>query len=410
MTSLQAISKYLPRKVTLVTVFALAGCTLSGNPETVQPVPASNASVTADPAVKSLQQPPAQTRVIKIGLLLPLSGTGATAAIAKGMQQAAELALFDGGSSVVQLIVKDDLGTVEGAVAAAGEVINDGAELIVGPLFANSVRAVAPVARRANISVVAFSNDPQAAGNGVYLVSFLVQQDIDRIVAYCVSQGRKRFAALVADDAYGQSMGALFRQAVSAHGGSIKAFEIYPIQGGNALLEPARKLVEGIKRADEDGEPVAAVFVPGGADPSANLGPLLVYAGLDTSRSKLIGTGAWDQAQLGREVAFVGGLYAAPEPRTWQEFSEKFGKTYGSAPPRIATLAYDAISIVLQLSVLPAGQRYTAQALERAHGFQGADGAIRLKGDGTPQRQLAILQVQRIGVTIAEHAPTTFER
>ena len=102
MPSLQAISKYLPRKVTLVAVFALAGCTLSGNPETVQPVPASNASVTADPAVKSLQLPPAQTRLIKIGLLLPLSGTGATAAIAKGMQQAAELALFDGGSSVVQ--------------------------------------------------------------------------------------------------------------------------------------------------------------------------------------------------------------------------------------------------------------------------------------------------------------------
>ena len=133
-----------------------------------------------------------------------------------------------------------------------------------------------------------------------------------------------------------------------------------------------------------------------------------MYAGLDTTRSKLIGTGAWDQAQLGRETAFVGGWFAAPEPRTWQHFSEKYGKAYGSAPPRIATLAYDAISIAVQLSSLPAGQRYTAQALGRTHGFQGTDGAIRLMADGTPQRQLAVLEVQRIGATVAEPALASF--
>jgi branched-chain amino acid transport system substrate-binding protein len=407
-TSFQAISKHIAYAVLLVAAIVLAGCTVSPSPQKGTPAIAANPNVATNPSAASQSQPSAQSRVSKIGLLLPLSGTGTTAAIAKGMKQAAELALFDGGSSSVQLIVKDDLGTAEGASAAAEEVIKEGVELIIGPLFANSVRAVAPAARRANVPVVAFSNDPQVAGNGVYLVSFLVRQDIDRIVAYCVAQGRKRFAALVTDDAYGQLMGTLFRQAVSAHGGSIKAFEIYPVQGGNAVLEPARKLVDGIKRADEDGEPVQAVFVPGGADSPSNLGPLLVYAGLDTSRSKLIGTGAWDQAQLGRETAFVGGWFAAPEPRGWQEFSEKFGKTYGSAPPRIATLAYDAVSLAVQLSSLPPGQRYSSSTLASAVGFQGADGAIRFTSDGTPQRHLAILEVQRVGVTIVDPAPTTF--
>ncbi len=346
-------------------------------------------------------------RVAKVALLLPLSATGQTAAIAKGMKQAGEMALFDAGSANVQLIVKDDRGTPEGAAAAAEEAIKDGAEMIIGPLFAASVKVVAPMASRANIPVVAFSNDAQVAGRGVYLMSFLVTQDINRIVAYSVAQGRKRFAALVSDDDYGRLVAEAFRQAVAASGGTVKALESYPPQA-NAMLEPARRMVEAMKRADEDGEPVEAVFLPGGSDQLASLGPLVTYAGLDTSRVKLIGTGAWDYPGIGREVAFVGGWFAAPEPRGWQEFSERFGKTFGSAPPRIATLSYDAVSMAVQLAGNPAGARFTAATLTRPSGFSGADGAVRLRADGTAERGLAILEVQKIGVNLLEPAPAGF--
>ena len=346
-------------------------------------------------------------RVAKVALLLPLSASGQTAAIAKAMKQAGEMALFEAGSATLQLIVKDDHGTPEGATAAAEEAVKDGAEMIIGPLFAASVKSVAPVAGRANIPVVAFSNDAQVAGRGVYLMSFLATQDINRIVAYSIGQGKKQFAALVPDDAYGRLIGEAFRQAVTAGGGSVKALEAYP-QQANAMLEPARRMIETMKRADEEGESVDAVFLPGGADTLASLGPLLAYAGLDTKRVKLIGTGAWDYPGIGRETAFVGGWFAAPEPRGWQEFSERFGKTFGTAPPRIATLSYDAVTMAVQLSSNPAGARFTAANLTRPNGFNGADGPVRLRADGTAERSLAILEVQKLGVNVLEPASGGF--
>ena len=344
-------------------------------------------------------------RTAKIALLLPLSATGQMAAIAKGMKQAGELALFDSGSATLQLIVKDDLGTPEGAAIAAEDAIKDGAELIIGPLFAGSVKAVAPIAQRANVPVVAFSNDAQVAGRGVYLVSFLVTQDIERIVAYTVAQGRKRFVALLADDAYGRLMGEAFSRAVAAHGGTVKATEFYPPQA-NAMLEPTRRLVEATKRASEDGEPVEAVFIPGSADALSSLGPLLTYAGLDPTRVKLIGTGAWDYPGIGREAVFVGGWFPAPEPRGWQDFSEKFGKTFGSAPPRIATLSYDAVTFAVQLSTNPPGARFTPGTLTQSTGFNGADGPLRLRADGMADRGLAVLEVQKQGTHVVDPAPT----
>jgi len=346
-------------------------------------------------------------RVARVALLLPITGPAQTAVIAKAMKQAGEMALFDAGSQTFQLMVKDDRGTPEGATAAAEEAVKDGAELIIGPLFATSVRAVAPVAQRANIPVVAFSNDAQVAGRGIYLMSFLVTQDINRIVAYSVAQGRKRFAALVPDDAYGRLMGEALRQAVSANGGSVKGFEAYP-PGANAMLEPARRLVDAMKRADEDGEPVDAVFVPGGPDTLPGLGPLMTYAGMDLTRVKLIGTGGWDYPGIGREAAFIGGWFPAPEPRGWQEFSERFGRTFGAAPPRIASLSYDAVTMAVQLAANPAGARFTAANLTRPAGFSGADGPVRLRADGLADRSLAILEVQKMGVNLLEPAPANF--
>jgi branched-chain amino acid transport system substrate-binding protein len=376
----------------------------------VPPATAATATATATgpSAASSARLPAANERVAKVGLLLPLSAPGQTAIIAKAMKQAAEMALFDAGSNQFQLIVKDDLGTPEGAANAAEEALKEGAELIVGPLFAASVKSIAPVALRANVPVIAFSNDTQVAGRGVYLVSFIVTQDIDRIVAYAVSKGRRRFAALIADDAYGRLMGDAFQRAVTANSGTVKAMETYPATQANAMLDPARKLVEAIKRADEDGETVDAVFVPGSPETLASLGPLLTYAGLDTSRFKLIGTGAWDHPNLSREAAFQGGWFAGPEPRGWQDFSERFGRTFGTSPPRIATLAYDAITVAVQLSSNPAGARYTPATLTRMTGFNGTDGPLRLRADGTADRGLAVLEVQKLGLNVLEPAPAGF--
>ena len=344
---------------------------------------------------------PRRGNSVKVALLLPLTSEGQTAAVAKAMKQAAELALFEHDNPDFQLIVKDDKGTPEGAQAAAEEAVREGAELILGPLFARSVRTVAPVARQAGIPVLAFSNDTQVAGNGVYLLGFPPQQEVRRVVSYALSRGHRRFAALLPEDAYGKLVEAAFREAVTAGGGVISALETYP-PASNEMVEPAERIVKELREAEEALQPIDALFVPGGPETLPRLGPLLSYANLDTSSVKLLGTGGGDYPNIGREEVFVGGWYAAPDPRGWRDFSERFAKTFGSSPPRLASMAYDTVSIAIRLANQPAGSRFTSANLTRPTGFTGVDGPVRLLESGIAERGLAVLEVQRVGASVID--------
>lgn len=343
---------------------------------------------------------------VKMAMLLPLAGFDHTAIVAKAMKQAGELALFELDNPQIQLIVKDDKGTPDGARAAAEEAAKEGAEVILGPLFAASVGSTADVARPLHIPVIAFSNDRKVAGNGVYLMSFLAESEVDRIVSYAASQGKKRFAALIPDDAYGQVVSPAFRDAVARVGGQVVDVQTYPVQA-NGMLESARRTMDAIKAAEAAGAPVDALFIPGGSDTLPQLGPQLSYNGLDSKKVKLIGTGIWEFPSIGRDDVFVGGWYPSPDPRGYRDFSERFAKTFGQAPPRIASLAYDAVGVAVALSSGPLATRFSHQNMTRQSGFNSVDGTVRFTGAGLAERGLAVLEVQKFGSNVLDPAPTS---
>ena len=213
------------RALQALSLAVLAGL-LPGCSTTMGSPPAPTAQLATPPSA-------APTRpTTKIALLLPLGGMGETAAIAKSMKQAAEMALFEVDDPYVQLITKDDGGTTAGARTAAEAAVKEGAEIILGPLFSQSVAGAAPVAKAANVPIVAFSNDAQIAGKGVYLMSFLPEEEVNRIVGFAASQGNKRFAALVPNNAYGNVIEPAFRRAVEHAGGTVAIVERYPLYEG----------------------------------------------------------------------------------------------------------------------------------------------------------------------------------
>ncbi len=371
----------------------------------IDPLATADASI-ASPGTSGVPNAaPISGRGFKVALLLPLGGFDQTAVISKGMKQAVELALFEAERSDVQLIVKDDKGTPEGARAAAEEAVKEGAEVILGPLLGRTVPGAAAVARASNMPVLAFSNDRTVAGNGVYVLGFSPEQDADRVVDYAARHNKQRFAALVPNDAYGSVIGDAFKAAVAKAGGSVVAFETYPA-GANAMIGPSRRIVEAARAAEGTGTPIDAVFLPGGQDVLPQLGPLLTYSGFDAGKVKLIGSGAWEFATLGSNDAFIGGWYPGPDPAGWRTFQAKFTKNFGQSPPRVASIAYDAMQLAMSLSSQPTGQRFTTANLTRPGGFTGVDGPFRLTVNGYVERSLAILEVQKIGSQVIEAAPS----
>jgi branched-chain amino acid transport system substrate-binding protein len=388
--------------ITSVLTVVVGGCAQSSlGPSMPQTVPqtASIGGTTnaASPADK-------KAAAVKIALILPLGGYGEPAQIARGMKQAAEMALFEADNPAVQLITKDDGGSLQGAMAAADSAISEGAEIILGPLFGKSASAIAPIASKAGIPVVSFSNDPAVAGKGVYLMSFLASEEVKRVVGYAASQGKRRFAALIPDSIYGKTIEPVFRAAVTKTGGEVVALETYSADA-SGMLASAKTVIRTIKDSGEAGHPVDALFVPASPETLGQLGPLLAYSGLTAANLKLLGTSAWDAPVISREDALIGGWYAASDPAGWTSFAGKYRKTFGTAPPRLATLSYDAMSMALALAATPGPSRFSPDNLTRAQGFSGVDGAVRLTMDGFSQRGLAVLEIEKYSSVVIDAAP-----
>lgn len=339
---------------------------------------------------------PASSPMAQVALLLPLSGGAQIAAVGHALKQAAELANGTSAAPTVQLTVIDDKGTEPGARAAAEQAVKAGAELIIGPLFSKSTKAVAAVARAAHVPVVAFSNDPGAAAPGVYMLGASQASEVHRAVAFVAAQGRRRFAALLPADAEGRLLEPAFRAAVARAGGTVAAVESYRIES-NGLVDLPRAHRESLRA------PLDALFLPAGQDTLPQLVSVLNHVGLDWGSVRLIGSSGWDYPHVGRQSRLIGAVFAAPEPRGWQDFAEKFGKTYQAMPPRIATLPHDAVLLAASLAGTAAkGTRFTPEYMTRSAGFNGADGAFRLESSGQVQRSLAILEVQRGGPIVVD--------
>jgi branched-chain amino acid transport system substrate-binding protein len=170
------------------------------------------------------------------------------------------------------------------------------------------------------------------------------------------------------------------------------------------MLEPVKRVAEAIRSAELAGAPVDALFLPGGQDTLPQLAPLLAYNGIDPRRVQLLGTGAWDYPNVGREQTLAGAWYPSPDPRSWQDFSARFARTFGSAPPRLASLAYDAVNLAVSLSASPDSQRYTATALTNPQGFNGVDGTVVFSANGLSERQLAVLEIQQYRNSVIDAA------
>jgi ABC-type branched-subunit amino acid transport system substrate-binding protein len=338
---------------------------------------------------------------VRVALILPLSGQGNASVAGQSMKNAAEMALAEFKSPNIQLLVKDDGGTVQGAQAGAQQAISEGAEIIIGPLFAQSVSAVGQIARTSNIPVIAFSTDVSVAARGVYLLSFLPETDVRRIVDFSISRGKRSFAAILPDNAYGTVVEGAFQQEVSRRGGRVLVLEKYTPEG-NRINEAARRVSQAANQVD-------SIFIPDSPDAVPQVVNTLAANGVDLRRVQMIGSGLWEDARISSTAALEGAWYAAPESTGFRNFSARYRARYGQDPVRTATLAYDAVALVAALVKTQGPQRFSETSLTNPSGFAGIDGVFRFRPEGTNERGLAVLRVAPAGGQVLSPAPTSFQ-
>ncbi len=374
--------------------FLLAAC---GEPPKTSTPAGQSTTVTA-----SVGSPVTASGKYRIALLLPLSGRAAP--IGQSLQQAAEMALFDTGAKELALAAYDSGETADTAVEAYRKARVDGAALVLGPLFGTSATALAPLVQQGGANVVSFSNDEQVAQRGVWIMGIAAPPQVRRVVDYAIDSGVKRFAAFAPQTSYGQQMIQTMESQVTIRGGRVAAVELFDANSAD-LNTPARRLAEASR-----GEDKLAVLVPVAPPRLSAALAALAAAGIDNKSVQLIGTGVWDVPNVGQEVMLRGAWYAAPDPAKRADFERRFLSTYGRPPHRLATLAYDGVSLAGHLARLKQGGDFSEAAITNPNGWSGIDGIFRFLPNGRSERALAVIAVQAGPGQVVSPAPTNFQR
>jgi branched-chain amino acid transport system substrate-binding protein len=333
---------------------------------------------------------------IKVAILLPLSGKNAP--LGQAMLNAAQQAVFDVADQHFELIPRDTGSTEGEAEAAARDALASGAQLFIGPVFADAVNRVKPVANLSGINMLTLSSDATLADQNVFVMGFAPGAQVERVIAFAHARGVHNFAALIPKNAYGDLVGEIFRAEVARAGDQIADYETY---------DPARHDSEtAVNALAAHKDEIGALFLPEGGSDLTLIAGQLKTAGFDHKRVHLIGTGLWDTPDTGRADFLGGAWYAAPDPRARQNFLKAYLKTYGQPPPRLATLAYDATALAALLA--KQGGHFDRVALTNPSGFAGIDGIFRLTQAGIVERGLAVLEVNAGAGRVVDPAPTTF--
>lgn len=374
--------------VPLMLALALAACAPKGKPGSAAKPPDATAAAAGR---------------VAIALLLPLSGRYAD--IGKSMENAAHMAVMESGSDRLTVLSFDTAGTAKGASAAAREAIGAGARLIVGPLFRDAVAAVKRRAAGARINVLAFSNSESVAGGNVFLLSFLLRQQVDRIVRHAAIKGYSEIGVLAPASATGERIVMYAEAAALRHGTEIRRSAFYPGE-----IAAMRERIEAF--AEEP--PYRAVLIHAGGDRLRTVAGLLALNDVLPPDYQYLGFSSWNDSGLRSENVLRGGWFAAPPPDISARFAGRYENVFKAKPDRFASMAYDAVALAATLAERAGPRRksgrnpFTRRALTDPNGFLGADGIFRFGKNGLIERGLAVLEVRRKDFRVVDPARTSF--
>ena len=383
----------LKRAVFLFGLLVLSACS-SVVPRTAPPVNTGPAVVAPPPAPVVVPGLPTDNEHHMVALLVPLTGTNA--GVGKSIANATQLALLDTNNSSLRITTYD---TATGAAAAAQRAIDEGARVILGPLLAEDVRVVAPVAKRAGVPVISFSNDSSLAGSGAYLMGYSPGQSIERVVDYARDQGITTYGGLVANGVYGQRSSTAFLRAVEAAKGQVISLQNYD--------HSAASVAGATSRLGKAG-PVGAVLIVDDGAAAAGIVPLMRKNG--ESGARVLGTERWNaEASIAAKPSLNGAWFASVPDNLYRQYAVKYRARFGAAPYRLSSMGYDAVLLTIRIARdWRIGAAFPENRLRDPDGFAGIDGAFRFGRDGIAERALEVQEVRGGTTVVISPAPTGF--
>ncbi len=343
---------------------------------------------------------------VRVALLVPAgSGQATEEYLARSLQNAARLAIADlGGAARIDLRVYNTAGSPARAQSAALQAADEGAQVILGPVFAQEANAAGAAVAGRGLNVLSFSNNADIAGRNVFVLGQTFGATADRLARYAVRNGAGRIHILHERTPAGEAGRAAIQAAVVRAGGTVTGVSGYEFSQNGIVAA-----VPGIVAAVRDSGAGAVFLTADTAGALPLVTQLLSENGLSPAVTRYIGLTRWDIPAATLALPGVqGGWFALPDPALQGQFQARYQAAYGEAPHPIAGLAYDGIAAIGALAGRAGGGPLPASLLTQGAGFAGVNGVFRLRADGTAERGLAVATIRDNQVVILDPAPRSF--
>ena len=371
----------------------------------------------------------------RVGVLLPLSGEFAKQG--NGLKNATMMALDDLGDNAPVLQYYDTKGTPEGASIAVENALNQGAELIIGPMLSSSVQAITPAAKSKGVPVIAFNSASEVLQDGIYTMGLLLEEQVDRIISYSAAKGRSRFAVLIPDNTTGIAVAKAAVKSAAKNNASVTAIGFYRpgttdftdllknmtnYGSRSAKLEQmksqyksaaaagdtsAEKALKKLNQLDSYGDiGFDAVLIPDFGTSLKSAVAMFGYYDVFSPEVKFIGTSIWENTSLNKETTMRGSWYPALTRQNSSYFNSKYKELFGETPSSLYAFGYDAVALAAAIS--RSGNDNLDAKITNPEGYAGINGVFRFFPDGRNQHSLDIKEVRSTGNYIVEAGPRKF--
>lgn len=294
---------------------------------------------------------------LKIGVVCPLSGTGATAGkyITNGIKLIEEELKAEGGLLVgdvrypIEFIYEDNEAKEEITTNVYQKLINqDEVIAIVGPDMSKCILAAGTIAQNAGCPAIGTFTTNTAVteiGDYIFRACFIDPFQGQVMATYAWEQGYKTAAIIYNNaDAYATGLRDSFIQHFEGFGGSIVEEQAY---SGSDIKDYNVQLTK-IKDANPDVLVIPNMFIeiPLQVQQARNMGISCPIVCGDSADSPEVADLAGHENING--TAFVSAFSAQSTDPAAQKFVKEFNDAYGMDPNSNADLAYEATQMVLE--------------------------------------------------------------
>ena len=337
---------------------------------------------------------------VQVALLVPAGAPDPNmAVISDSLTRAAQLAVSESGAGLVTLRVYSTAGDTTRAVAVAKQAVAEGADIILGPLYAQNAAAVGNALPR-SMSVLSFSNNTAVAGGNVFVMGNTYDNIAAQLGSFAAQQGKRRVFVINAQSA---AEVAIRDAAISGLGGT--GVQVVGTGTFDLSQDSIVAALPGIAAQAQAAGADTLLLTSDTYEALPTLVGLMPDFGLPKTTYQYMGVARWDRPPSATSLpGLQDGWFTLPDPAAAPEFNRRYIAAHGEAPHLLASLAYDGIRAIAQQASRGGASALTPQAMVNSGGFSGATGNFRFLSNGTNRRDLAIATIRNNSVTILKQA------